>query len=204
MKPAADRPNPARMNFVAALRVLERLREDRIVVTTMGAAREWPKLSTHPLDFHYVPSAMGEAPALGLGVALAHPQREVVVLNGDGGMLMNLGSLVTIIASGARNLTLVILDNGIYEVTGGQQTAAACVPRGQVDFAAMARAAGFESVTSCDHLATWERSAAVVLNQGGPRVIVLAVEPVGAAYHLEPPGPIAERVARFRAALAGN
>ena len=53
-----------RMPMVDALRVLVPLREERIVVTTMGAAREWPKLSQHPLDFHYIPSAMGQAPAL--------------------------------------------------------------------------------------------------------------------------------------------
>ena len=56
---------------------------------------------------------------------------------------MNLGCLVTVVASGARNLTLVVLENGIYEVTGGQQTAAAGIA---VDFAGIARAAGFVSV----------------------------------------------------------
>ena len=90
------------MPLVAALEVLAGLRRDEVVITTMGAAREWPRLSHHPLDFHYIPSAMGEAPALGLGLALAQPSREVIVLNGDGCMLMNLGALVTIVASGAR------------------------------------------------------------------------------------------------------
>ena len=118
----------SRMPLVPALKVLVVLRAQRIVVTTMGSAREWPKLSNHPLDFHYIPSAMGEAPALGLGLALAKPDREVLVVNGDGAMLMNLGALVTIVASRARNITLVVLNNGVYEVTGGQQTAAASVP----------------------------------------------------------------------------
>ncbi len=81
----------SRMPLVAALEVLAGLRRDEIVITTMGAAREWPRLSQHPLDFHYIPSAMGEAPALALGLALALPSREVIVLNGDGCMLMNLG-----------------------------------------------------------------------------------------------------------------
>ena len=114
----------SRMPLVATLEVIRRLRTDQIVVTTMGAAREWPKLSQHPLDFHYVPSSMGQAPPLGLGLALAKPQREVLVLNGDGGMLMNLGCLVTIVASGARNITVIVIENGIFEVTGGQQTPA--------------------------------------------------------------------------------
>jgi thiamine pyrophosphate-dependent acetolactate synthase large subunit-like protein len=190
------------MPFVPALEVLGGLRRDQIVVTTMGSAREWPKLSQHPLDLHYIPSAMGQAPALGLGLALARPDREVIVLNGDGCQLMNLGALVTIVASRAPNLTLIVFDNGIYEVTGGQQTAAAATGRGTIDFAGMARAAGFESVRSFDSLSEWQRDAAGVLALPGPRFIGLAVEPVGAAYQLEAPGPIAERLARFQRALA--
>ncbi len=90
------------MPLVPALEVLRDLRRDQIVVTTMGSAREWPRLSQHPLDFHYIPSAMGHAPMLGLGLALAQPSREVIAFNGDGCMLMSLGCLVTIAASGAR------------------------------------------------------------------------------------------------------
>lgn len=191
-----------RMPFIPALQVLAGLRSDQVVVTTMGSAREWPKLSQHPLDLHYIPSAMGQAPALGLGIALAKPDREVIILNGDGCQLMNLGVLVTIVASRARNLTLIVLDNGIYEVTGGQQTAAATTEQGGVDFAGMARAAGFKSVCSFASLNDWQRDAASTLALPGPRFIALAVQPVGAAYHLESPGPIAERLARFQAALA--
>ncbi len=193
----------SRMSLVPALKVLVGLRAQQIVVTTMGSAREWPKLSNHPLDFHYIPSAMGEAPALGLGLALAKPDREVLVVNGDGAMLMNLGVLVTIVASRARNITLVVLNNGVYEVTGGQRTAADCVPSDtRVDFAAMARAAGFASVRSFDTLDAWQREAADVLNTSGPRFIELVVETVGPEYHLESPGPLAERLSRFQAALA--
>jgi thiamine pyrophosphate-dependent acetolactate synthase large subunit-like protein len=169
----------------------------------MGAAREWPKLAQHPLDFHYVPSAMGEAPALGLGLALAKPRREVLVVNGDGGMLMNLGSLVTIVASGCRNLTLIVLDNGVYEVTGGQQTAATLARRhALVDFAGMARAAGFAIAHSFGRLDDWQREAAAILRQRGPRFITLSVEPV-ANWHLEAPGPMPDRLARFKTALEG-
>lgn len=193
----------SRMPLVAALEVLIRLRTEQIVVTTMGAAREWPKLSQHPLDFHYVPSSMGQAPPLGLGLALAKPQREVLVLNGDGGMLMNLGCLVTIVASGARNITVIVLENGIYEVTGGQQTAAlAARPHAEVDFAGFARAAGFAVAERFDRLEDWQAQAAEILKRPGPRFISLSVEPVGAAYHLEPPGPMAERLPKFQVALA--
>ena len=64
------------ISLIEALKVLHRLRGDRqVVIPTMGAAREWMVLGTHPLDLVYAPSAMGEAPALGLGVALAQPER---------------------------------------------------------------------------------------------------------------------------------
>jgi thiamine pyrophosphate-dependent acetolactate synthase large subunit-like protein len=190
-----------RMPLVAALEVLVALRAERIVVTTMGAAREWPKLSQHPLDLHYIPSAMGEAPALGLGLALAKPGRDVLVLNGDGAMLMNLGSLVTIVASRATNVTLVVFDNGVYEVTGGQQTAAAsAAEHAAVDYAGLARAAGFTSVRHYRALDAWQREASDALALSGPRCIVLSVERV-TDYQLESPGPLAERLARFRAAL---
>src|SRR5215831_13390516 len=94
-----------------ALEVLASWRGQRIVVTTMGSVGIWPSLSDSPLDFHYIPSAMGHGPPLGLGLALAQSERGVIVLNGDGCTLMNLGCLVTI-ASNPANLYLIIVDNG--------------------------------------------------------------------------------------------
>src|SRR6266851_5210978 len=105
-----------------ALEILAAHRGERIVITTMSPIAPWHQLSDTPLDFAYMPSAMGQAPDLGLGLALAQPERGVIVINGDGSMLMNLGSLVTL-ANHPANVYLVIVDNGIYEVTGGQPTA---------------------------------------------------------------------------------
>lgn len=190
------------MPLVAALEAVAKQRQDRIVVTTMGSAREWPKLSRHDLDLHYLPSAMGQAPMLGLGLAVAQPRREVIVFNGDGCMLMNLGCLVTIAASEATNFTLVVLENGIYEVTGGQATAAAAMPEhGRVDFAAMARAAGIRSLFDFDDLAAWQQEAATVLRSPGPRFVCLHVLPVGADYQLPTMPPLVDRLATFRSAL---
>ena len=84
------------MTHREALETLARHRGERIVVTTMGSISIWPQLSDTPLDFAYMPSAMGHGPALGLGLAMAHPERGVIVLNGDGCTLMNPGSLVTL------------------------------------------------------------------------------------------------------------
>jgi len=185
------------MPLVPALEVLRDRRREQIVVTTMGSAREWPRLSQNPLDFHYIPSAMGHAPMLALGLALAQPAREVIAFNGDGCMLMSLGCLATIVASRARNLTLVVLENGVYEVTGGQGTAAA---QAEVDFAALARAAGFQSIASFAKLDDWREKIDATLAMPGPRFVLLKVARV-ADYELTSPGPMADRIARFRAAL---
>jgi phosphonopyruvate decarboxylase len=191
------------MKLVAALEVVAKQRQDQIVVTTMGSAREWPKLSRHDLDLHYLPSAMGQAPVLGLGLALAQPQRDVIVFNGDGCMLMNLGCLVTIAASEATNFTLVVLENDIYEVTGGQATAAAAIGEGtgRVDFAAVARAAGICSVFDFNDLMAWQQQAEAVFSSPGPRFACLHVLPVGADYQLPTMPPLADRLATFRSAL---
>jgi phosphonopyruvate decarboxylase len=190
-----------RMPLAAALDVLAQRRADEIVVTTMGSAREWPKHSQHPLDFHFLPSAMGHAPMLGLGLALAQPRRQVVCFNGDGCMLMSLGALVTIAASAAGNLTLIVLENGIYEVTGGQRTAGS---QASVDFAGFARAAGFPTVLDFDGLEVWREAAAGLLAHPGPRFVVLHVEPVGADYQLPTPEPMSARITRFREALGAK
>lgn len=200
---AADRPADAgRMPLTSVLEFLAGLRGARdIAVTTMGAAREWPKLSQHPLDFHYIPSTMGGGIPLGLGLALAQPHREVLVFSGDGSLLMSLGTLVTMVDSGVTNLTVVLLDNGVYEVTGGQKTAAA---RTGVDFAALARACGVANVAQFSNLDDFRRRVGDVLRRPGPRLLWMMVEPVRENYVLSPPGPMSDRLKRFRQALQGN
>jgi thiamine pyrophosphate-dependent acetolactate synthase large subunit-like protein len=181
-----------------ALDVLTRHRGDRIVVTTMTAAGIWPSLSDTPLDFPYLPSSMGQAPSLGLGLALAQPQRGVIVVNGDGSMLMNLGCLVTIAAYPA-NLFVLVLDNGLYEVTGGQPIPGA----GRVDFAAMARAAGIGRAYAFAGPADWSAGAGEALSGRGPVLIRLSVEGRRGQSTPRPRRPITEQVARLSQALAG-
>src|SRR5438105_303520 len=159
------------MTLRQALEPIARHRGPRIVVPTMASIGVWPEISDEPLDFAYIPSAMGQGPGLGLGLALARPDRGVIVLNGDGSMLMNLGSLVTL-ANHPAPLYLVIIDNGIYEVTGGQATAGA----GHTDFAGIARAAGLGRVYGFDRAENWEQGAEESLAGPGPVVICLKVE----------------------------
>lgn len=179
-----------------ALEVLAQHRRDRVVVTTMTAVGIWPELSDSPLDFAYMPSAMGHGPGLALGVALACPDRGVIIVNGDGSMLMNLGSLATLAAHPA-NVYMVILDNGLYEVTGGQATAGA----GRVDFAALARAAGVQRTCSFDTLAAWQAGAAEALAGPGPVVACVRVEGRLGQKTPKPPRPMAEQIHRLQQAL---
>jgi sulfopyruvate decarboxylase subunit beta len=187
------------MPVVAALQVMINLRKaDQIVVTNQASARVWPKLSDSPLDFHYNPSTMGGAIPLGLGLALAQPQREVLVVSGDGSLLMSLGALVTVVGTRIANLSIVVLDNGIYEVTGGQKTPATTAA---VDLAEIARAAGFPSVAHFRDLSDWQSRAREVLRLPGPRFVCLEVQPTPKEYLLEGTPPVSDQLDRLRRAL---
>ena len=185
-----------RMSLVESLRALHAVRTSEVVLTTMGSAREWMKLGSHPLDFVYAPSAMGEATAVALGLALAQPARKVIACNGDGCMLMNLGSLVTIAASQPKNLLLIVFANGIYEVTGGQQTA------GQhVNFGDVARGCGLSSVHEFRALDAWKAALPDLLNSAGPTFVTLHVAPVTGGDVPKSPAPPIARAKAFAQAL---
>ena len=196
----------SRIQLVSALETLWRIRrDDEIVITTMGSAREWmTRGDPHPLDFILVPSAMGHGTSIGLGLALAQPGKRVIVCSGDGSLLMNLGSLASIVAANVSNLGVIVFDNGVYEVTGQQPTAGAGVgrPDGRsADFCGIARACGFESVHAFSDATSWSNGARSALDAKGPTFVSLTVEPVigGAAPHS--PGPTAARAKRFMEAL---
>lgn len=193
------------MPLTEALQILHAARQDEVVVATMGSGREWAKLPPHPLDLVYVPSSMGQATSVGLGIALAQPQRRVVVCNGDGSMLMNLGSLVTITSRRPENLIVLLMDNGVYEVTGRQQTPGSAGLRADgrgVDFAAIARSCGFEAVFEFTDLEQWRESVTDILAATGPVFCCLKVESVAGDVAPRSPGPAWERAARLRGALA--
>lgn len=172
-------------------------RDEDVVVTTMSPARDWMTLPQHPLDLVLVPSAMGHATSIGLGLALAQPGRRVIVCNGDGSMLMNLGSLISITAARATNLVVLVFDNGVYEVTGAQP-----IPSpGAVDFVAIARGSGFASVFEYGDLDQWRDDVERVLNAPGPTLALLHVEPVLGIPGPRSPGPAPDRARRLSEAL---
>jgi sulfopyruvate decarboxylase subunit beta len=193
---------PRGMPVVQALQALIDIREDdTIVVTNQASARVWPKLKHSSLDLHYNPSTMGGVVSLALGLALAQPRRQVLVVSGDGALLMSLGSLVTVVGAGASNLTVVVLDNGMYEVTGGQKTAATGTP---LDWPALARAAGFPSAVRFDELSAWQTGVGAALTTPGPRFISLVVQPTPLEFLRAATPRIGEQVERLRRVLAPN
>lgn len=161
------------MTLEQLLSQLARVRGDAVVVTTMASVRAWARHSSSELDFASADSAMGHAADLALGLALARPERKVICLNGDGSMLMSLGSLVTITASGARNLVLFVLENRTYEITGNQPVPGA----GAVDFAALARAAGFRRVYAFDTAEDCATQLSAACTGEGPVFVVARVAP---------------------------
>lgn len=193
------------MSLVDSLKTLKAVRTNQhVVLSTMGSAREWMTLGTHALDFIYAPSAMGEAPSLGLGMALARPEKQVIVCNGDGCMLMNLGCLVTITALAPKNLVVIVFDNSVYEVTGQQATAAAPgarAPGAGVDFSTIARGAGFSSVFDFERLEEWQAGVRNVLSAEGPTFVTLRVAPVPGGGVPKSPAPPVERAVAFAAAF---
>ncbi|HEY8476579.1 MAG TPA: thiamine pyrophosphate-dependent enzyme [Chloroflexota bacterium] len=187
------------MRMLDALRALARHRGDAVVVPTMSSLRLWPLVSDREaLDLPLF-GAMGKASSLGLGVALARPERRVVVLDGDGSLLMNLGSLVTIANLSPRNLVHVVFQNDVYATTGGQPVPGA----GGVDFAGMALAAGYRRAATYTDLAEWEAALPAALEDPGPALLCLRVE----AREEMPPFPArktAEAWKQVRAALIGR
>lgn len=197
----------SRLTKTQVLEPLARLRTDEVVVTTMGAVRPWGLISASELDFASADSAMGHAADLALGVALARPDRRVICLNGDGSMLMTLGTLVTIVDCGAENLVLFVFENGTYEITGNQRVPGA----GTVDLAAMAAAAGFERVFRFDEASAYEKTLPDVLAGKGPVFVLLMMEEGAEGPISRTPGEpaaylqvsLAESARRVRAALMG-
>jgi sulfopyruvate decarboxylase subunit beta len=162
-------------------------------MTSVGV---WPSVSDTALDFAYIPSAMGHGPALGLGLALAQPERGVIVVNGDGCTVMNLGCLVTL-AHHRANVFLLVMDNALYEVTGGQVVAGA----GRTDFAGLARAAGIQRVHVFETQQAWEAGAAEALSGVGPAVVWLKLEGRLGQKTPRAPRSMAEQITRLREAL---
>ena len=165
------------MKRLDALRAVYPHLEDRIVVTIMGAvAAELQSLGHRP-NFFYLQHAMGLASSMGLGIALAKPGRQVIVFDGDGSILMNLGGLTTLARYRPRNLVHVVFDNESLLSVGGFPTATAAGS----DLAGIAAAAGVPRTTTVTTLDAFTRAFDEALAAGDLTTIVAKVEAVGPA-----------------------
>ena len=148
---------------------------DCAVVTIMGAvAVELYELGHRP-SFFYLEHGMGLASSMGLGVALAQPDRDVVVLDGDGSVLMNLGGLTTLARYAPPNLTHVVFDNESLLSVGGFPTATSTGS----DIAAIARAAGVANATTVADVESFAAATRAALASDELTVVVAKVEAVG-------------------------
>ncbi len=160
------------MNQLEATRLLLAHAREAPIVASLGNPKfDLALAGDRPQNF-YLWGGMGLASSVGLGLALAQPARRVIVLEGDGSLLMNLGSLATIAWRAPRNYLLVVWDNASYELTGQQRTATAA----GADLAGIALAAGIPRAHRVKSLAELEDALARELAQEGPAVIVARVE----------------------------
>src|ERR1041385_868378 len=150
--------------------------EDKLVVTIMGACAQELYNLGHRENFFYLQHAMGLASSIGLGLATHLPSTRVVVLDGDGSVLMNLGTFATLARYRPRNLIHVIFDNGSLLSTGGFESQTAS---GTTDLAAIARGAGIERVNAVSAPVEFGEAFVEALEREDLTVIVAKVAAVG-------------------------
>ncbi|MGH7374307.1 MAG: thiamine pyrophosphate-dependent enzyme [Candidatus Rokuibacteriota bacterium] len=182
----------------AILKLIAAARGSAICVPTMTTAPAWRKIAPDDLSVGCV-GFMGGASALGLGLALGAPDRRVIVFDGDGSLLMQLGSLATIAGAAPRNLTHLLFKNGVYHTSGSQET-----PGGPgVDFAAMAKAAGYRSAYTINTLEDFKKRLPGLLTEDGPILAQLITGLAESTPMTSPPGtPFHQQVVNLREKVA--
>ena len=172
--------------------------ERRIVVTIMGAVAAELYTLGHRHNFFYLEHAMGLASSMGLGIALALPEQQVIVLDGDGSLLMNLGTLSTLARYKPGNLLHIVFDNESLLSVGGFPTATST----GTDLAGIARAAGVPRVAQADTSADLKAAVQAALASNTLTTIVSKVEAVGPkTFHMDL--PLLENRFQFRRYLEG-
>ena len=158
--------------FDLTKRLVAQLKRDEAVIGGIGNANFdlWAS-GQRPQNF-YMLGSMGLAILIALGVAIAQPRRHVIALEGDGSLLMQLGCLATVAERAPKNLTIVVWDNGIYQITGSQPTASAAT----TDLVAVARGAGIVNSAWAFDEADFDRLAASALKGQGASLIAARID----------------------------
>ena len=150
--------------------------DDKLVVTIMGACAQELYDLGHKENFFYLQHAMGLASSIGLGLAMHLPKERIVVLDGDGSVLMNLGTLATMARYRPRNLIHIIFDNGSLLSTGGFDSH---TTSGITDLAAIAKGAGLDHVSAVDSVMDFGEAVIDAFKGDYLSVIVAKVAAVG-------------------------
>ena len=158
--------------FALTQRLVGRLTHEEAVIGGIGNANFDLWVSGQRPQNYYMLGSMGLAIPIALGVALAQPQRRVIALEGDGSLLMQLGCLATIGMLKPKNLIMLVWDNGIYQITGGQPTASAYA----ADLVAIARGAGIADSAWAADEEDFNRLVAAALAGEGPRLIAARID----------------------------
>jgi thiamine pyrophosphate-dependent acetolactate synthase large subunit-like protein len=158
--------------FELTKRLVAQLKHEEAVIGGIGNTNFdlWAS-GQRPQNF-YMLGSMGLAIPITLGVAIAQPQRHVIALEGDGSLLMQLGCLATVAERAPKNLTIVVWDNGLYQITGSQPTASAAT----ADLVAIARASGLSRSAWAADEEDFERLFAAALAEGGPSLIAARID----------------------------
>ena len=153
-------------------RLVAHLAHDEAVIAGIGNANFDLYAAGHRPQNFYMLGSMGLTCPIALGVALAQPERGVIALEGDGSILMGLGCLATIANQKPRNLTIIIWDNGIYQITGKQAAATS----GATDIVAVARGAGIAASEWVRDEAHFERLLDRRFEEGGPTLLAVKID----------------------------
>jgi phosphonopyruvate decarboxylase len=157
------------------LKAIARHVTDRdIVAPVYSTAFDWIDIRPHALNY-LSHGAMGLASSHALGLALGRADRRVIVLDGDGSLLMNIGTLVSVAEAAPKNLYHFVCENGTYEANGGHP-----IPgRGTVSFAGLARSAGHKNVHEFSDLKIFEQQIGAILAEQGPVFVCLKIKSSG-------------------------
>jgi thiamine pyrophosphate-dependent acetolactate synthase large subunit-like protein len=184
-----------------AVAALARARGDMLTLVTMQAVDPWNALGQADNRNFNVAGCMGSAGSIGLGLALARPRDRVLVLDGDGSLLMQLGTLASVGDRQPSNLYHAVFENGIYETSGGQS-----VPgRGRADLVKLALAAGYRHARRFSSPEELDAGIDGALRATGPVFLSLTVAGPGRISAAVPPAPNkAAQVENMRIALSGD
>jgi thiamine pyrophosphate-dependent acetolactate synthase large subunit-like protein len=165
-------------------RIVGLVDDDVLLVAGIGNAGFDLFSAGHRPGNFYMLGSMGLAVPIGLGLALAQPERSVIVMEGEGSILMNLGALATVGREAPPNLTIVVWDNAQWQLTGGQQTATGST----TDLMAVAEACGFGSASAPEDEDDFEQRVRYALDAPGPHAIVAHIdaEPAPGRHHDDP------------------